>query len=282
MNRPRETLGVAAYHARAALRRSREAIDRTATAVSPRLHRSADALSTLPFRAQRFDPPGGTIMDDLVAYTQLDRDVATELVCRRRPIDFRGEWHATPPALRSDHWFYLTSKTYLFANASHFADTAEVDAVAALLPPGGAVLEFGAGVGNLALALAERGHEVIADEVSTVQRDFLRFRAMRHGLSERVRVIDPWMPAPQSAVDSITAFDVLEHLPDGRATLDERLLPALRPGGVLVENSPFVVNVSNPMHHDDWGLDEHLRGRGLALERVADDGTRVWRREPAR
>jgi hypothetical protein len=36
------------------------------------------------------------------------------------------------------------------------------------------------------------------------------------------------------------------------------------------------------MHHDDWGLDEHLRGRGLALERVADDGTRVWRREPAR
>lgn len=265
------------HHARDAGRRSRDLLERAAVAASPHLHRQADALAALPFRQQTHELPVGPVLADLAAYTQLPSDVVERLVIQRRPIDFRGEWHATPTTMRDDHWFYLTSKTYLFANASHFTSAAEIDAVAGLLPAGGTVLEFGAGVGNLAIGLADRGHAIVADELSCLQRDFLRFRVDRHGLSGRVSVLDPWASIPAQTVDAITAFDVLEHLPDGQATLDRRLLPALRPGGMLVENSPFVLNMANPMHHDDWGLDAQLRSRGLELVHVAEDQTRVWR-----
>ena len=41
---------------------------------------------------------------------------------------------------------------------------------------------------------------------------------------------------------------------DCRAVLERQLLPALVGEGTLVENSPFVVNTANPMHHEDFGV----------------------------
>lgn len=52
--------------------------------------------------------------------------------------------------------------------------------------------------------------------------------------------------------------------------------PTLRPGGVLVENSPFVVDSSNPMHHDDFGFETFMRERGFVVTAEDGDGTRVW------
>jgi len=277
----RRLLGPAVFHGRIKAndwrRQTNAALENAAVRVAPRLYREADRLSAMPFRTEEMARPEGDLIDDLAAYTALPVAVVEDLVCRRRPVDFRAEWHATPPALRGDHWFYLSSKTYLFGNAIHFVTDAEVDAVAELLPPGAAVLEFGAGSGNLSVGLARRGHQVVCDELSALQRDFIRFRVARHGLGDRVRVLDPWQPPDVGSVDAITAFDVLEHVPDGRALLEERLLPALRAGGVLVEDSPFDRNVANPMHHEDWGLEAHLRARGMTVDRTAGARTRVWR-----
>jgi SAM-dependent methyltransferase len=281
VNPLKRLLGPAVHEGRIKAREWRRegnaALEELSVRAAPHLYRQADRLSARPFRHERMARPSGPVLDDLAAYTGLPTTVVEDLVLRREPVDFRAEWHATPPALRDDHWFYLSSKTYLFGNAIHFPDDTEIDAVAELLVGQETVLEFGAGSGNLALGLAERGLTVVADEVSALQRDFIRFRVTRHGLDERLSVLDPWTAPAAASVDAITAFDVLEHLPDGHATLQDRLLPALRPGGVLIENSPFVRNMANPMHHQDWGMDAYLRDRGLALEHTGADGTRVWR-----
>jgi len=115
------------------------------------------------------------------------------------------------------------------------------------------------------------------DELSALQRDFVRFRVDRHGLADRVSVLDPWAAPPAGAFDAVSAFDVFEHLPDGRAILADRLLPALGDGGLLFEDSPFVQNLSNPMHHADWGLAEQLRAAGLTV-RASHANLRVWAR----
>ena len=255
--------------------------------VGERLYRSADAAANLPFRSEQIELPGPLAIGDvrldavadLVAYTELPRDVVERELRTRSGASFRAEWHATPPHLRRDRWFYLSSKAYLFANAVHFPDTSFVEGyVRPHLPTGGRVLDFGAGTGNAALVLAAIGMEVWVSELNALQRDFIRFRVARHELGGRVTVADPWSALPSAGFGAIVAVDVLEHLPDCRSVLEGTLLPALARDGVFVENSPFVVNIANPMHHEDFGFEPFMRDRGFAVVANGDDGTRVWRR----
>jgi SAM-dependent methyltransferase len=248
------------------------------------LARRAAALMLYPFRHEQVAVPvpleaGESrfdVVDDLVRFTSLTREQVLALVSREHE-NFRVEWLALPPELRDDTWFYLSSRTYLFANAIHVHDSPQiVDDVASLVPPGGKVLEFGGGTGNLSLALAARGLLVDYLELSALQKDFVRFRVGLHGLEGEVSVLDWWAPLAADAYGVICGFDVFEHLPDLPTTLD-RIVAALAPGGALAESSPFFVSLSNPMHHEDPGFDDMLRARGLELSKVAYDH-RVWRK----
>ena len=270
------------------LRRRRNLLVERAPRVAERLYRRADAVANLPFRSQTIELPapaevGGVKLDvvsDLAAFTQLPRDVVERELRARSGISFRAEWHATPQHLRRDHWFYLSSKAYLFGNATHFPDTSFADRFVRPHVVGSEpVLDFGAGTGNLALMLAAGGMAVRAAELSALQRDFIRFRVARTGLDDRVRVADPWEELPERAFSAVVAVDVLEHLPDCRDVLETRLLPALTDRGVLVENSPFIVNSANPMHHLDFGFEPFMRSAGFAVVSGGEDGTRVWRRD---
>ena len=180
-----------------------------------------------------------------------------------------------PAALRDDCWYYLSSRMYLFANAHHFHEApATVDEVAAWLPPGGRILDFGGGTGNLSLALAARGFRVEYHELSALQKDFTRFRTQRHGLQENLEILDSWTPLPSGHYDAICAFDVFEHLPELAQTV-ERLVAALAEGGILIDTPSFSVGLANPMHHEDPGLASILSEHGFALDRTVP-AFRVW------
>ena len=258
------------------------AADETASAAGEWLARQAARLMLYPHRRERIDLPVPLevgerrfdVVDDLVQYTSLSREQVVSLVSRRHE-NFRVEWLALAPELREDAWFYLSSRTYLFANAVHVHESPQlVEDVASLTPPASRVLDFGGGTGNLSLALAAHGFRVDYLELSSLQKDFMRFRVDRHRLEDSVRVLDWWAPLEEEAYTVICAFDVFEHIPDLPSTLD-RIVAALAVGGTLVESSPFVVNLANPMHHEDPGFQDLLEARGLELVR-ADTDPRLW------
>ena len=90
------------------------------------------------------------VAGDLVGYTGLGRDFVERERERRREISFWTEWHASPGHLRADHWYYLSSKGYLFANASHVVNSGFVDRFVRIFRQGGRVLDYGGAAGNLA------------------------------------------------------------------------------------------------------------------------------------
>ena len=105
----------------------------------------------------------------------------------------------------------------------------------------------------------------------------MHFRIAKYGLADHVRIRDRWEDLGDKTYDLVTAFDVLEHVPDLKQTLDSIILRSLRSPGILAESSPFVRNVSNPMHHQDaLGFDEYLRMHGLELAHD-DPAIRLWR-----
>ena len=234
--------------------RARVITDSVSVAAGRALTRLGTSLLLVPHRGERVEVPSPIttdaapidIVDDLVAYTGLEREQVLDLI-QRRHESFRVEWHAFPPALRNEGWFYLSSRTYLFANATHDGETI-ADSLDKLLPARCDILEFGGGTGNLALALAARGHAVDFVERSALQKDFVRFRVDRSGF-DRVRILDQWAPLERARYDLVCAFDVFEHVETLAETLDN-VLSSIRPSGLLAESSPFVRNVSNPMHHE--------------------------------
>jgi SAM-dependent methyltransferase len=264
-------------------------VDATAPVVAERLYAFADRVAFTPFHREVHDVPltldaNGEVVDvvaDLSSFTGLaDATVRTALE-RRQAISFRSEWWATPAPLRNDHWFYLSSKAYLFANAVHFPDASFVDElVVPHVPRGGRVLDFGGGAGSLTLALAARGFAVTFTEINALQRDFVRFRLQRHSFGARVEVLDWWQELPPESFDAVVAVDVLEHLDDGPATV-ERLVRSLKTSATFIEDSPFVAGTPNPMHHEDFGLTDLLASAGFAQIHGGPTGTRVWRRSAA-
>ena len=102
--------------------------------------------------------------------------------------------------------------------------------------PGSRCLEIGAGGGSIAFWLTERaspGGEVVAIDLET---DFLEREAARHpGL--RALKLDITTTDPPSGFDLVHARYLVEWLPDKLLAL-QRMVAALRPGGVLLDEEP--------------------------------------------
>ena len=107
---------------------------------------------------------------------------------------------------------------------------AEIEMIATFLPPGGRILEIGAGSGQQALALAQKRFKVDAIEVPS--------SAYRN--SRLYPVVDydgRHFPFPDATFDAVFSSNVLEHVVD-LSWLNTEVKRVLRPGGCCVHVMP--------------------------------------------
>lgn len=106
----------------------------------------------------------------------------------------------------------------------------ELDRIARHFRPGARILEIGAGTGQQALALAERGFAVEAIELASSEYSASRVFSVTDydGVS---------FPFPDCSFDFVFSSNVLEHVPD-LPRLHAETLRVLKPGGRAVHVLP--------------------------------------------
>ncbi|MBL8772842.1 MAG: class I SAM-dependent methyltransferase [Phenylobacterium sp.] len=182
---------------------------------------------------------------------------------------------------------------------------------AGLAPPGGSILELGAGTGRLTAALAARGHEVTGVDISPamLQQGQARLAGLAPDAGRRARLVRGDM----TALDLKRTFDLvicpyftLAHVPGGAAWRNTFATAArhLAPGGRAAFHLPSLEIMRRPGPADptkpvlDLPLDDGGRLRLFIQERrfreginrldqvveyvVLDAAGRILRRSPER
>jgi SAM-dependent methyltransferase len=117
--------------------------------------------------------------------------------------------------------FYRNSVGYLY-NLTAFAMTGTklpyLRELVARVPPGARLLDYGCGIGSDGLMLLERGYHVEFADYTNPSTEYLRWRLTRRGLDAPIHDLDVHVPA---GFEAAYAFDVIEHVPDPFAFLNE-------------------------------------------------------------
>lgn len=161
------------------------------------------------------------------------------------------------------HWWFLGRREVILRMlATHLL--ARVDGTPRLL-------DVGTGTGAL-LQHLERFGEVLAVDVDT---EAVRFSHLRGATN--VRLYDgTTLPFEDASFDVVTAFDVIEHVPDDAVVLAE-MFRVLRPGGtlmIMVPAFPFLWGRQDEISHHyrryrRADLGERLRLAGCRIERLS-------------
>jgi len=116
------------------------------------------------------------------------------------------------------------------------------------------VLDFGGGIGTHALAnaMSENVEHVFFVDINKTNREFVKFRAKRLGLEQKISFLKSVEDANIKKFDSIICLDVLEHLEDPASQLD-RFHEIMGEDSVSIFNWYFYKGDNNeyPFHVDD-------------------------------
>ena len=129
-------------------------------------------------------------------------------------------------------------------------------------------LEYGCGVGRLALPLARRPGSVTAVDASPVMLDLAKREAGRRGLGHIVFQTDTELFAAPRPFDLVVCYHVLQRMPrtDGKALL-RRLIGLIAPGGVGVFQWPYRSDESPLVTVSRWAR-EQVPGANAAANRI--------------
>jgi 2-polyprenyl-3-methyl-5-hydroxy-6-metoxy-1,4-benzoquinol methylase len=153
----------------------------------------------------------------------------------------------TPPASYEEAAdpYYLEQAAQRIVNAHHLLGC---------IPAGGHLLEIGCACGFLLVAARERGFTVQGVEMSAWASSYARDT---YGLDVKTGRLET-LNAPAASYDAVVMADVIEHLPDPRATLHQ-IHRVLRPGGRLLLLTPDIGSVMARVFGARWWglLDDH-------------------------
>jgi SAM-dependent methyltransferase len=201
-------------------------------------------------------------VSDLAEYSEVSPDSARELLATSTAA-LATSWNAAPPTDPEavSRWYSDNSRHYLFDLAQfHLAYKHVAFSLDVINLAKGRVLDHGAGIGDVALALARRGRSVTYVDVPGETQGFARWRAEREGLDVAFANDLEQAPGP---FDTIISLDVLEHVAEPEPVVDA-LVDRLAPNGVFVVTAYFGPTKAHPMHmNHDLDLKRYLAAKGL-------------------
>jgi 2-polyprenyl-3-methyl-5-hydroxy-6-metoxy-1,4-benzoquinol methylase len=150
---------------------------------------------------------------------------------------------------QTTNYIYELAEWHLFVPGKRDSDLALFDDMRTKKPKN--ILDFGGGVGLLALPLARAGFDVTLADLDSKTLEFARFRAGRHDIKLKIWKSDVEPAPPDPKYDVILCMDVLEHLPrDVLHDVVDKLIKLKHPGTQIIISAPFGRTAVHPMHMD--------------------------------
>jgi len=180
------------------------------------------------------DKPVAEVRRELEAYTPLIQQIEWQEKNPQTEEEVKKFYQETPWYLYDlalwnahDNFYYLMQQLPVFKNKR--------------------VLDFGGGIGTVAIALALKGNKVDYLDLPSLTMDFAQYRAKEYKVYKKVT----WLQELDFSrkYDIIIGIDVFEHLCNLRevmCSLDE----VLKPGGIVFFHNNFGQRETYPMHYD--------------------------------
>ena len=142
--------------------------------------------------------------------------------------------------------FYRTSQGYLYDLSAFAASGTKhpyLERLTAAVPPPARLLDYGCGIGSDGLLLLEAGYDVEFADFDNPSVAYLRWRLERRGLEAPIHDLD--RDTVPEGFDAAYSFDVIEHVEDPGAFLDE----LERRAGLVAVNLLEEEEDDLPIHH---------------------------------
>lgn len=197
---------------------------------------------------------------DVMAFTHQTRaEVRDQMKQGSNPL--KDEWNTwesqgpmTPERIKAFYkqtanYLYELGAWHLFVANKRASDLALFADLRAKQPKN--ILDFGGGVGLLAIPLARAGFDVTIADLDSTTLHFAMFRAERHGVHLKVWKSDVEPAPPDRQYDVILCMDVLEHLPkDILHEVVDALIKLKHARTEIIISAPFGRTSVHPMHMD--------------------------------
>lgn len=168
-------------------------------------------------------------------------------------------------------WHILNLCQYAISKTDQFKEWA-LTVGRALIPKGGYVLDYGAGLGHTCIPLAQRSafNVFSMDIAGSATEEFVKWRKAKHGL-ENLHIISQAAPYPEGSLfkklDGAVMISVMDHLTHPYETV-EWIASQLKSGAFFLCEYHLGSDDSEPQHLDRYELAtfrQFLVGLGLSV-----------------